>query len=301
MANRYDRIFKENIEPLQLPLLKKLLGLSPVKLIPIDAKLQVTQEIEMDNVRRVAHDDPALDYGLQIEFHLPDEDLRKRNFLHYGMFHYITGLPLRQVVIYGGMQAPRRITINSLDLMGIGFNYEVIILNSIDKNIFLHSQIPEELVWAILCNYGNDTPDAVVGEILSRLKKILGSSGKIRKYQKQLLVLSRLRKIETIVKSKIEAMTIHYDIQNDGLYLEGIEKGIEKGIVKGIEEGRTQKEIDFTLKLWTLQAFPFDKIATLVGIPETRVMEIVKNRLIEDGKSEEAALAVIKAYAMRPV
>lgn len=52
MANNYDRIFKENIEPLQLPLLKKLLGLVPPKLVPIDAKLQVTQEAEMDNIRQ---------------------------------------------------------------------------------------------------------------------------------------------------------------------------------------------------------------------------------------------------------
>jgi hypothetical protein len=35
MANNYDRIFKENIEPLQLPLIKKLLGLDPPKLIPL--------------------------------------------------------------------------------------------------------------------------------------------------------------------------------------------------------------------------------------------------------------------------
>ena len=47
MANDYDRIFKENIEPLQLPLLKKLLGIDPPKLVPFDAKLHVTQENEI--------------------------------------------------------------------------------------------------------------------------------------------------------------------------------------------------------------------------------------------------------------
>jgi hypothetical protein len=110
MANSYDRIFKENIEPLQLPLLAKLLGLIPPKLVAIDAKMQVTQEAEMDSIRRVAHPDAALDYGLRIEFHIVDEDLRWRNLLHYGLFYQITRLPLRQIVIYGGIAPPKKIT-----------------------------------------------------------------------------------------------------------------------------------------------------------------------------------------------
>jgi hypothetical protein len=39
--------------------------------VPIDAKMQMTHESEMDNIRRVVHEeDAALDYGLQIEFHI---------------------------------------------------------------------------------------------------------------------------------------------------------------------------------------------------------------------------------------
>ena len=41
------------------------------------------------------------------------------------------------------------------------------------------------------------------------------------------LILSRLRKMELIVKNQVEAMTIHYDIETDGLFLQGIEKGDE--------------------------------------------------------------------------
>ncbi len=70
MANNYDRIFKENIDSLLLPLLRKVLGLNPPNLAPIDAKMQVTQEGEMDHIRRVVHNDPQQDYGLQIEFHV---------------------------------------------------------------------------------------------------------------------------------------------------------------------------------------------------------------------------------------
>jgi hypothetical protein len=296
MANNYDRIFKENIESLLLPLLNKLLGLKPPKLAPIDAKMQVTQEAEMDHIRRVVHDDPEQDYGLQIEFHITDEDLRKRNLLHYALFHHITGLPLRQIVIYGGTLAnPNHIHQNQLTLSGLDLEYEVIVLKQIPKEQFLHSEIPEEVVLAILCDFGEDDPAKVVRDILYNLKRILRKSNRIKKFQKQLLILSRLRKMELIVKTEVEAMTIHYDIETDGLFLKGIEEGIEKGIEKGIE---LEKQL-FVHKLWALQEFSLEKIALLVDVSPERLMEILRAYLQAEGQTEAEAIRTIEAYRER--
>ena len=107
--------------------------------------------------------------------------------------------------------------------------------------------------------------------------------------------MSRLRKIETVVKTKIEEMTIHYNVETDGLYLEGIEKGIEKGI----EAGRTQKEVDFTLKLWALQEFSIPKIAMLVGITESRAVDVILHHLKTTGCSDDQAREVVDAYKKR--
>jgi hypothetical protein len=289
MANSYDRIFKENIEPLQLPLLAKLLGLVPPKLAAIEAKMQVTQEAEMDSIRRVVHPDSALDYGLQIEFHLSDEDLRWRNLLHYGLFYQITKLPLRQIVIYGGTVSPKKITENILELSGLRLAYEVIVLKDIPKETFIHSDIPEEVILAILCDYGTDKPESVVRIILQNLKKILRNSEKIRKYHKQLLVLSRLRKVELIALKEIEAMNIHYDIETDGLYLQGVEKGIE------LE--RKEKEREFTLNLWKLQAFPVRQIASLSGTSEQRVVKIITAYLQkQEGRTQEEIDHLLKPF-----
>ena len=296
MANNYDRIFKENIESLLLPLLNKLLGLKPPKLAPIDAKMQVTQEAEMDHIRRVVHNDPEQDYGLQIEFHITDEDLRKRNLLHYALFHHITGLPLRQIVIYGGTLAnPNHIHQNQLTLSGLDLEYEVIVLKQIPKEQFLHSEIPEEVVLAILCDFGEDDPASVVREILYNLKRILRKSNRIKKFQKQLLILSRLRKMELIVKTEVEAMTIHYDIETDGLFLKGIEEGIEKGIEQGIE---LEKQV-FVHKLWSLQEFSLEKIALLVDLSPERLLEILRAYLQAEGQTEAEALRTIEAYQAR--
>jgi hypothetical protein len=288
MANNYDRIFKENIESLLLPLLKKLLGLNPQKMSPIDAKMQVTQEAEMDHIRRVVHDDPEQDYGLQIEFHISDEDLRKRNLLHYALFHQITGLPLRQIMIYGGMlMYPNHIHQNQLSLSGLELHFEVIVLKQIPKEQFLQSEIPEEVVLAILCDFGEDQPENVVRLILQQLQRILRKSNRIKKFQKQLLILSRLRKMELIVKNQVEAMTIHYDIETDGLFLQGIEKGIE-----------LEKQ-EFIHKLWLLQEFSLEKIALLVDASKEHVNEVLLAFLQGEGKTDMEARVVLDAYLVK--
>jgi len=291
MANNYDRVFKENIESLLLPLLRKILGLNPPKLVPVDAKMQVTQEAEMDNIRRVVHDRPELDYGLQIEFHITDEDLRRRNLLHYALFHNITGLPLRQIVIYGGIGKPNHINQTQLSLSGLNLAFEVIVLKQIPKEQFLNSSIPEEIVLAILCDFGEDQPAHVVRQILQNLQKALRKSSRIKKYQKQLLILSRLRKMEIIVKSQVEAMTIHYDIETDGLYLQGLEEGREEGI-------EIEKR-DFVHKLWSLQEFSLEKMAFLVDLSIEKVTEIVSEMLLVEGKTETEILTLIEAYKLK--
>lgn len=284
MANSYDRIFKENIESLQLHLLRKILGINPPKLVPVDAKMQVTQEAEMDNIRRVVHEDSSLDYGLQIEFHVSDEDLRKRNLLHYALFYHITALPLRQVVIYGGIGSGNQIKKNHLSLTGVELQFEVIMLREIPKELFLYSDVPEEVILAILCDFGEDSPNQVVSLILNNLTRILKRSNRIKKYQKQLLTLSRLRKMELIVKTQVEAMTIHYDIETDGLYLQGVEEGIEL------------EKREFIHTLWSLQEFSLDKIAAMVKSSVEQVTEVVMNLLQAEGFSNTEALEKIEQH-----
>ena len=309
MANNYDRIFKENVESLLLPLLKKVLGLIPPKLVPIDAKMQLTHESEMDNIRRVVYEEDAtLDYGLQIEFHIKDEDLRKRNLVHHALFYQITSLPLRQIVIYGGKSDPQHIIQNHLLTLGLEHRFEVIVLKQIPKEMFIHSNIPEEVVLAILCDFGEDQPAQVVRQILEHLHKICRRSVRLKKYQKQLLILSRLRKMELIVKTEVEAMTIHYDIETDALYLQGIEKGIEEGIEKGIEkgieegiekgieEGTAIKERQVILAQWSLQEFSLERIALMSGASLDRVTQVVLAHLQNEGLTDVEAEQSLEAY-----
>jgi hypothetical protein len=178
MSGKFDKILKENIKPIEIPLLRKLLGIDTSQLVPYDAKMQITFEREMDHIRIVKHKNNKLDYGLQLEFHTSNEDLRKRNLVHYSFFHHNTGLRLKQVIIYIGRDKATLIKRNHLRHKDLQHRFKVIILEEVPKDMFIDSDIPEEVIIAILCDYGNDSREEVAQKILSRLSQ-LGSPCKL--------------------------------------------------------------------------------------------------------------------------
>jgi hypothetical protein len=98
--------------------------------------------------------------------------------------------------------------------------------------------------------------------------------------------------MEIIVKNEVEAMTIHYDIETDGLYLQGIEQGLEKGI----KQGAQLKEREFIQKLWSLQEFSLEKIALLSSTSLERVIAVISAHLQAEGQSEAIAVQTLEAY-----
>lgn len=98
--------------------------------------------------------------------------------------------------------------------------------------------------------------------------------------------------MEIIVKTQVEAMTIHYDIETDGLYLQGREEGIQEGI----EEGAALKERQVILAQWSLQEFSLERIALMSGAALERVTEVILAHLQAEGLSEVEAEQSLEAY-----
>ena len=278
MPNDFDKIFKENFDPLLLHLLRKLLDINIERVEELKDKLQITLEREMDNLLKVKHDDPSQDYGLHWEVQSNDEDMRWRNALYYGMFVHKYRMPLKQIVLFIGEEKPRLILQNVLELEGFRLEFKVVVLREVPKEVFLNSQIPEEVVLAILCDFGDDTPEQVIRQILNNLLKLIGRVPRLKKYQQQLAVLSRLRKLDSITKSEIKAMPIHFEIEKDAFYLEGLEKGLEKGIEKGIEKGLEkgieQHRRESVVKMLQLGELTREKIALIAGVTVEYVKQV---------------------------
>lgn len=73
MSQSYDKIFRENMEELVVPLATKLLNLSIPALEEIPDDLQVTVERKPDFLKKVIHTDPGENFILHFEFQTADD------------------------------------------------------------------------------------------------------------------------------------------------------------------------------------------------------------------------------------
>ena len=280
MPNDFDKILRENLDSLLPFIARKLLGLDLSRTETLKDKIQITLEREGDHFKKVLHDDPALDYGLHWEFQSTDEDMRARNLLYYALFYQKYALPLRQIVVYLGTGPSRQIRQHVLEIRGLRLEFQVVHLCEVPKEVFLHSSVPEEVILSILCDFGADRPEQVVRLILQNLMKIIGRVPRLKRYQRQLHVLSRLRKLHPISLKEIQAMPIHYDIETDDLFLAGLEKGLEKGLEqgleKGLEKGVEKQQYDTVVRMLKTARFSDEEIAGIAGVTLSFVRKVKK-------------------------
>ena len=92
-----------------------------------------------------------------------------------------------------------------------------------------------------MTDYEKSDSDKLIEQTIYKLQQVSKSESELRKSIKQLIVLSRLRKLEVKIKQKINDMPITYDIKTDGLYNEGREEGIEKNRFQIISKALFQR------------------------------------------------------------
>jgi len=222
----YDRIIKENIEAILLALGKKLLGFELRNPRPIAEKLQTTIEREPDFLKRVTLEDGE-EIILHLEFRRNSEpDMVYRMAEYRAIIQRKYRVPVRQYVIYLGADKPNMKTELAENEQIRGFELKNI--HELPLNHVLESDVPEEIVLAILTDYPASDAEKVISLILQKLKKVAVDEAALKKALQQLLTLSRIRKLEVQTKNQIKTMPITYDITTDGLYLEGREKGREE-------------------------------------------------------------------------
>lgn len=234
MAQDYDKIFKENIEEIILPLVEKLLGIVPEGLEKISIDIQKTIERKPDFLKKVVHKDASKDYILHIEFQLNDEeDMVYRMLEYYALLLRKQKVKLKQVVFFigkGKAKMEKTIKHDALD-----FSFELINLQEIDYRVFLSSQKPEEIILAILGDFGNDKTDIVIETILQRIKDTTKPNLKRQKTVKQLEILSNLRKLQQQIINHLETMALTYDIENDIRFKQGEAKGEAKKAASAVK------------------------------------------------------------------
>jgi len=258
VAQDYDKIIKENIEEVFLPLAGKYLGINIKSSRKISPKLQTTLERKADFLRIVTTEQQEK-FILHIEFQTNDEaDMVYRMAEYNAILLRKYKLPVRQFVIFLGEGKPKMRT--TLEKPEVIDGFHLTNLKTYDYRSLLISEIPEEIILAILSDYSGNAPVKVISQIIERLQKVSKDEIKVRKYIRQLTILSRLRKLEVQTKKLIKEMPITYDIKKDGLYIEGRQEAIREMIIEMLKD----------------PSFNVDKISKIARVTPAYVKQIQK-------------------------
>jgi hypothetical protein len=254
MAQQYDKVIKENLEKVVLQLIRKTTDIEPLAGEILYPELHYTIEREADFIEKVTtKDNQTLIF--HIEFQTANEKtMADRMFVYAGLIYQIYRLPVRQVVFYIGKE-PMQMS-NTLRMPSYEYSYELIDLQQIPYKQFINSAIPEEVLLAILCNFGEVKEGEVIEEIFAKLRMIQNSGRSYLKNVRQLTVLSLLRDLQPLVIQYIQKnMALTIDIRNDYFYKQGVietaiemlKEGIDKKIIAKVTK-LSAEEVDMLEK-----------------------------------------------------
>jgi hypothetical protein len=234
MAQEYDKIIKENLEKVVLQLIRKITNIEPIKGEVLYPELHYTIEREADFVEKIiTKDNQTLVFHIEFQT-ANDKSIADRMFVYAGLIYKIYRLPLRQIVFYIGndpMNMPSKLSMPTFE-----YNFELIDLQAISYKEFINSSIPEEVLLAILCDFGEVKAEMVIEEIFIKLRTLQESNLNFQRSVRQLDMLSLLRGLQPLILKQEQKMALTLDIKNDLRYQQGEKQGKQKGLIATARE-----------------------------------------------------------------
>ena len=232
---------------LLLPLGKKLLGLDIEKMQNLPANLNKTLERQPDFLKLVT-DTQGNKYILHLEFQtVNDPHMASRILTYFALLYEKHRWEIRQYVVYLGSRK-----MNMQDRLEIGMTshaFRIINLQEVSAESLLDgAQQPEEAVLSVLASFNRHEARKVLNRILLKLQELSGNERLLKKYIKQLEILSQLRNLQEETIKQSEAMAITYDIKKDVRYRQGKEEGKVEGEKKQLEIARNMKKAGMSVK-----------------------------------------------------
>jgi hypothetical protein len=241
-SNRYDKIFKENFEILIPNLMKNLMGITALSVEEIPDDIQHTKERKPDFLKKII-DINNETFILHLEIQVADESEMVYRMAEYNiMLLRKYKLPIHQYVIFIGKVKPKMQT--KLQVGKLNFSFNVLSLKDLNYRILSESTNPEEIVFAILANFGEEQPENAVEQIIQRLDETTKGNLSFQKYIRQLRILSKLRKLDLKIDEIMESIAKYIDEEDDYFVIKNKKKIVENLLTKS---SHTIAEIaDFT-------------------------------------------------------
>jgi hypothetical protein len=275
----FDKILKENIEQMLLAVASKYMGIYIKKISKLKEKIQLTER-EVDFLAKVTNTDGRT-FLLHIEFQTRnDPQMLRRIEEYHGFLRGKYDLEIEHFVVYLGTSKVNMKSMLPSHLVFKGFH--LINLRDIDPETMIQSDIPEEVLLAILGQFRKQQSEMVVKQIITKLKALVVDEKELKKYVKHLTILARLRNFEEQTIKIFDAMPITYDIEQDALY----KIGEQKGETKGRKAESEKKDTEFILSL--LNHYPLwsdEQIAMIVCTDVKKVTDLRNNAKSPDIKT----------------
>ncbi len=276
-ANWYDKIFQENLEAVTMAIIEKVLGIQVAQVKKVDANLPKTIERKPDQLLHIV-DTSGQIFILHLEFQVIDEsDMVYRMLEYRALLSRKYKLPVQQHLIFLSDERPTMQT--HLQESYLSFGFHLVWLAEVDYRLFLSSHRADEVVFAVLGNFGTDTPYQAAIHIVERLSQTASGSLDLQKYFEQLRVLANLRKLKPFIEQVMEALSKYIKPEDDFLY----QKGKQEGKLEGKQEGKLeetkhkQEEIKAMIRRFLQEGLlTVPQIAFGIGVSEAFVEQIRK-------------------------
>ncbi len=241
MAQDYDKLLKEILREVFPAITEKVLGIKAKRIDTLPFDLQYTTELKTDQLYKVIPlTGPA--FALHVDLQTKNDKAMPARMLAYcGLIHLLHGLPVHQYVLYTGKG--KMSMSNSIAFPEFTYQYRLLDMRQFPYQTFLQSQQAEEVLLAIIADFGEESSRLVTQKILRRLKELSGSEAELSRRVKQLSRLGTLRNISTVIIQEALAMAITLDKTKDGLYLLGKEEEKEEIALNLLKEGLAEEVI----------------------------------------------------------
>jgi hypothetical protein len=161
---------------------------------------------------------------------------------YWGLLKSKYSLPVRQFVIFIGDKEPTMKTVLSED--GNYFQFQLINITQFDYLRFLNSTNPEEIILAVLGDFGNEKPEKALSQIIQRLQETKTDQTTLQKHFRQLRIFAKLRRLDLKFDDMIHNMAKYMDVESDPFFIKGQEKELLKFVSFLLKEGnRTFEQI----------------------------------------------------------
>ncbi len=271
MPNKFDRVIHENFKGLTLTLMNRIMNFQQIEVLQFPRKVHRTLEREMDWLLKI--ESVSGSELLNVEWQT-DNDPRMclRMLLYHALSALEHELPVLGVVVYIGRD-PVNMPV-SMGYKNLKYNYRLIDLTELNPSIFLESNIPEEIIMAVLAGKTkHEQKREIIRRILYKLRSLLQhDSQELNRRIAQLEIFGELRNVQKIIVEEETKMAITYNIEKDIRYNQGLEIGHEKGMQEAAEIERTA----FVKYLLQNTSHSPEQIAQLVNVPADFVMQIKK-------------------------